>query len=48
MFNEINITYQLIPEGAHQLNAADRAIQTFKHHLIAGLLGGTPLFLVHV
>ena len=32
-----NIEYRLTPPHIHQQNAAERAIQTFKNHLKAGL-----------
>jgi hypothetical protein len=31
------IDIQLVPPGSHRRNSAERAIQTFKNHLIAGL-----------
>ena len=31
------LTYQLVPPHQHRHNAAECAIQTFKHHFIAGL-----------
>ena len=31
------LTYQLVPPHQHRRNAAERAIQTFKHHFISGL-----------
>ena len=30
-------TYQLTPPHIHRINAAERAIQTYKNHLVAGL-----------
>ena len=39
-----NITYQLVPPHMHRRNAAERAIQTFKHHFIAGLATTDPAF----
>ena len=39
-----NIKYQLTPAGSHSRNAAERAIQTFKHHFIAGLNSVHPSF----
>jgi hypothetical protein len=30
-----NVTYQLVPPHVHRRNAAERAIQTFKHHFLA-------------
>ena len=47
MIDEIesnNIKYQLTPSGNHSRNAAERAIQTFKHHFIAGLSSVHPAF----
>ena len=32
-----NVTYQLVPPHIHRRNAAERAIQTFKHHFLAVL-----------
>jgi hypothetical protein len=32
-----NIKYQLAAPGQHRINAAKRAIRTFKNHFIAGL-----------
>ena len=48
MFGEMKIDYQLVPAGNHRRNAAERAIQTFKHHLVAGLLGVDPNFPLHL
>ena len=39
-----NINYQLTPSGNHSRNAAERAIQTFKNHFIAGLSSVHPSF----
>ena len=36
------ILYQLAPPGNHRTNAAERAIQTFKHHFLAGLASCHP------
>ena len=33
----MNIKYQLVPTSNHRANNAERAIQTFKNHFIAGL-----------
>jgi hypothetical protein len=38
------ITYQLAPPHIHQRNNAERAIQTFKNHFIAGLCSVDPTF----
>ena len=35
--NEQDIKFQLVPPAMHRRNAAERAIRTFKNHLIAGL-----------
>ena len=32
------IDYQLAPPGMHRCNESERAIRTFKDHVIAGLL----------
>ena len=37
-------TYQLVEPHNHKVNAAERAIQTFKHHFIAGLCSTDPKF----
>ena len=42
--DSFNITYQLTPAGNHGRNAAERAIQTFKSHFIAGLCSTHPTF----
>ena len=39
-----NITYQLVPPQIHRPNLAERAIQTFKNHLKAGLATVDPDF----
>ena len=39
-----NISYQLTPAGNHGRNAAERAIQTFKNHFVAGLCSVHPQF----
>ena len=36
--------YQLVHPQQHRRNAAERAIQTFKHHFIAGLASTNPQF----
>lgn len=40
-----NINWQLIPPHNHQANAAERAIQTFKHHFKSCLATIGPDFL---
>ena len=39
-----DITFQLVPPHIHRANAAERAIQTFKDHFLAGLLSCNPKF----
>ena len=43
-FTRNNIKYQLVPPEVHRRNAAERAIQTWKHHFIAGLSTLDPTF----
>ena len=40
--------YQLVPPDVHRRNAAERAIRTFKNHLIAGLCSVDPKFPLHL
>ncbi len=42
------IDYQLVPPHLHRRNAAERAIQTFKHHFIAGLASTDKNFPLHL
>ena len=44
MFGEMKITYHFVPEGTDRRNAAEIAVKTFKHHLIAVILGSDPHF----
>lgn len=39
-----SIQFQLTPAGLHRRNLAERAIQTFKEHFIAGLCSAHPRF----
>ena len=39
-----NVEYQLVPPHIHRRNSAERAIQTFKYHFIAGLASTDPNF----
>jgi hypothetical protein len=39
-----DIAFQLTPVGHHRRNLAERAIQTFKEHFIAGLCSTHPDF----
>ena len=38
------LTYQLTPPNMHRINAAERAIRTFKNHFISGLATLDPEF----
>jgi hypothetical protein len=42
--NQHDIQFQLAPPHMHRRNAAERAIQTFKNHFIAGLCSVDPNF----
>jgi hypothetical protein len=42
------IDWQLTPVGIHRRNAAERAIRTFKNHLLAGLASTDDAFPVHL
>ena len=39
-----HVEYQLVPPHIHRRNSAERAIQTFKNHFIAGLASTDPNF----
>ena len=41
-FTKKNVQYQLIPPDVHCRKAAERAIQTWKHHFITGLSSVDP------
>jgi hypothetical protein len=43
-----DIAYQLVPPHCHRRNAAERAIRTFKEHLVAGLSSVDPSFPLHL
>ena len=47
-FRHNNVTYQLVPPHLHRNNSAERAIQMFKDHLIAGLSSVNPSFPMHL
>ena len=40
--------YQLVPPHVHRINAAKRAIQTLKNHLVAGLSSTHNDFTLHL
>jgi hypothetical protein len=44
LLNQHDIKFQLAPPRMHRRNAAERAIQTFKSHFIAGLCSVDPNF----
>ena len=46
-FTKNDIVFQLVPPHLHRRNAAERAIRTFKNHLIAGLCTCDPKFPVN-
>ena len=48
MFGKMKIQDQLVPAENHRRNAAEHAIQTFKHHFVAVILGVDPNFLLHL
>jgi hypothetical protein len=48
LFYKEGIHYQLVPPGIHRRNAAERAIRTFKNHLIAGICSTDPDFPLHL
>ena len=47
-FRKNNVAYQLVPPHLHRNNSAERAIVTFKDHLIAGLLSVDLSFPMHL
>ena len=42
------ITFQLVPPHLHRTNSVERAIQTFKEHLISGITSCEPDFPLHL
>ena len=47
-FRSKGINFTLVPPHLHRANAAERTIQTFKAHLIAGLSSCDPEFPLHL
>ena len=43
-FNKYNVSFELTPPHMHRRNAAERAIRTYKNHLLAGLATCHPEF----
>jgi hypothetical protein len=46
--HEEQVSFQLVPPGIHRRNPAERAIRTYKNHLIAGLSSCDPDFPMHL
>ena len=44
LLEHVGLKVQLIPPYEHRQNLAERAIQTYKNHFIAGLSGADPSF----
>ena len=44
LLEQVGLKVQLVPPYEHRQNLAERAIQTCKNHLIAGLSGADPSF----
>ena len=42
------VTFQLVPPHLHRTNAAERAITTYRDHLIAGISSCDSSFLLHL
>ena len=42
------MTYQLVPQGDHRHNVAEKAIQTWKDHFVGVLSGTADTFLLHL
>jgi hypothetical protein len=47
-FTANDVAYQLVPPHCHRRNAAQRAIRTFKEHIVAGLSSVDPTFPLHL
>jgi hypothetical protein len=47
-FTTNDVEYQLVPLHCHRRNAAERAIQTFKEHFVAGISSVDPTFPLHL
>jgi hypothetical protein len=43
-----NVTFQVVPPYSHRRNSAERAIRSFKDHLIAGLCSTDKSFPMHI
>jgi hypothetical protein len=47
-FTANDVDFQLVPPQCHCRNAAERAIQTFKEHFVAGFSSVDPTFTLHL
>ncbi len=47
-FESEEISFQLVPPHNKRRNTAERAIRTFKNHLVAGLCSCDPNFPIHL
>jgi hypothetical protein len=47
-FTTNDVEYQLVPPHCHRRNAAERFIQAFKEHFVAGLSSVDPIFPLHL
>jgi hypothetical protein len=45
---ENDVEYQLVPPHCHMRNTAERSIQTFKEHVVAGPASTDPDFSLHL
>ena len=48
IFIKMTINFQLVPAGMYMRNCVERAIQIFKKHFIASILGVDPKFPMHL
>jgi hypothetical protein len=48
LFTANDVECQLVPPHCHRRNAAERAIQTFKEHFVAGVSSVDPTFPLHL
>jgi hypothetical protein len=47
-FTNNDVDYQLVPPHCHRRSSAERAIRTFKEHLVTGLSSVDPAFPLHL
>ena len=48
LFYDMTINFQLVSAGIHRHNCAEREIQTYRKHFIAGILEVDPVFPMHL